>query len=518
MTNWKWLLKSKKNASTYAILALALPLAVYCVTLGSSGGQEANIVAVQSAILNNHSLSIQFNWFDTVQFAGENYSVYAPGYALLSLPFAAAGFFIDGSATGFATHAILMDELLLSIAASLSALLVYKICLFYTRFQSVALLIAFTLTLATSIWPFGVEVFPHDLSMMFALLSVYLVLTYTRTRSRPMSLLGMAGLGLGVGTLVEYAAALFIAPLLVYLVAKRREEGSRSSVSRVLNSGPISFLASFIASGVGLNLLYNYALFGDPLLFPQQLYYNGIHFLLGSLAYHILLNLISPYRGLFLFSPVLLLGFYGLYRMSLSIAWRADAILFMSLFSLILVYYSAWQGWDGGAAYGPRFLVLGLPYLVIPITVFLSEKWSKIARSVFLALFVLSSFIAGLGAFAGTPPSNTQDVFTYQPTSFGISQILQGKLAVWWIQMLPSADTLTIYISLGLVFAFIWLIASYLSLRNLPNSRKVAFFDPKRTVSGQSDEHGGGRVNNVVREGGLPAIALPTSTVDLTSK
>ncbi len=104
----------------------------------------------------------------------------------------------------------------------------------------------------------------------------------------------------------------------------------------LLGKDKISFLVPFLASGLGLNFLYNYALFKNPLRFPQEFYINGIHFYYSGLASHVLFNLVSPYRGILLYSPILILGFYGLYRLSQSTGFRADAFLFLTLFAAIL--------------------------------------------------------------------------------------------------------------------------------------------------------------------------------------
>ena len=246
----------------------------------------------------------------------------------------------------------------------------------------------------------------------------------------------------------------------------------------LLGKDKISFLVPFLASGLGLNFLYNYALFKNPLRFPQELYINGIHFYYSGLASHVLFNLVSPYRGILLYSPILILGFYGLYRLSQSTGFRADAFLFLTLFAAILLFYSSWQGWDGGNSYGPRFLILGIPYLVIPVSVFLSENRNRIWRSIFLSLFVFSSFIQGIGAISNSSAPSSQDVFNYVPLSYSLSQVVQGKFAVWWSQWFGLSGLPTVEIALASIFVLIWITAFWLSFgsikdRPIKNSGKA---------------------------------------------
>jgi hypothetical protein len=463
----------RMNLRTYSLLAVLVPLAVFCLTISSGGGQERGFVDLQASIVQNHALSIPRNGTDTIQYEGNNYVVYAPGYAFISLPIVELGLILGGPNAQFPVYANFTGELFLAVAASVSSLLLYKISLFYTKSRSAALLAAFTLAFGTSVWPFAVEIYPHDLSMLFSLLSVYLVLVYCKATIRPSWLLGMAGLALGLATFVEYAAGLFVFPLFVYLVLRGKRGEGRSILSTLFGAETISFPAAFVVAGFGTNFLYNYAIFRNPFLFPQQEYVKGLHFYLGDLAAHILFYLASPYRGILFFSPVLILGFYGLYRMSKTTSVRSDSILFLSLFCLIWIFYSAWQDWDGGFSYGPRFLILGLPFLVIPVSVFLSENRSRIWRSVFLALFILSSLIEGIGAISGSSPPSTTDVLTYLPVTYNLPLILQGRFDVWWVQWFGIWGLQTVVISLASVFVFIWFVSSWLCFANLPNYSRV---------------------------------------------
>lgn len=461
-----------KQLETYALLALVIPLAVYCLTLNSEGGQAGSFVALQAAIVQNHSLAISRNGSDTLQFAGKNYIVYAPGFTFISLPFAEIGFILDGPKAVFPAFAYLMDELCLSIAASIASLLVYKMSLFYTgrRSRSSALFAAFTLAFATGVWPFSVEVFPHVLSMALALAGVYFVLVYTKGVKKSDLALGVAGLALGLATFVEYAAGLFALPILLYLITR---ESKSSLVSRIANAGTIYFSSFFLLAGVGLNFLYNYEIFKNPLKFPQQAFAYGVHFYLAYTAIHVLYYLVSPYRGILLYSPVLILGFYGLYRMLRTRSSRADAILFLSLFFLIVIFYSSWQDWDGAGGFGPRFLTLGLPFLVIPISFLLSEKsMSMSLRYTFVGLFVVSSLLEGMGAITNFSPA-VQNVLTYIPLSYNLPRLLEGRFIVWWAEWFGLLGLTTVEMAFASIFVFIWFVVSWLCLARLPRYQRT---------------------------------------------
>jgi hypothetical protein len=75
-------------------------------------------------------------------------------------------------------------------------------------------------------------------------------------------------------------------------------------------------------------------------------------------------NLISPARGIFIFSPVLLFSLYGIF---LKIKTKQMNVLdYTLLLSIVLhwVVISSFPVWWGGHSYGPRFFSDMLPYFL----------------------------------------------------------------------------------------------------------------------------------------------------------
>jgi len=131
--------------------------------------------------------------------------------------------------------------------------------------------------------------------------------------------------------------------------------------------------------------------------------------------------------------------------------YRRESLLFLSLFGAVMIYYSAWQGWDGAWAYGPRFLIIGLPYLALPIAFLLSQKREYIRA--FLYLFILSSFLEGLGAFAGASAPGRNEPLLFQPLSYALPQILSGNASVFWTQWIGS---IVVIPGIVIVFSVVW--------------------------------------------------------------
>lgn len=434
-----------------SILSFLLPFAVYLLTLNSAGGQSYNIVGMQSSMLQTHSLNVVQPGIDLVEFNGSLYNVYAPGFAFLSFPFAAFGFFSYNSLFGYFGNAAFMDEVFLAICASLTGVIVYRICRFYSG-KYASLISSLTLTLGTSVLPFAVSVFPHDCAMPFSTLAVYLVLANAKSKHPNDVFLFLAGVSLGIATLTEYATGLFFPALIVYVFySKRKTSVGKNSITRSL----AGLVGTFSLVGIGLNLLYNYILFGNPLSFPQSLASSGTHFFIGlSLLEHFVYYLASPDRGIFILSPVLALGVVGLLKMCRSKFLKSDALLFLSLILADMLFYSAWQAWDGAWAYGPRFLIIVLPYLAVPVSLVLSGKYFG---RLFLILFFWSSAVQLAGAVAGPSAPGINTPLLFQFTSYAIPQIFQGASSVQLLESLLPGSSFGDVAYFLLVLAFIWL-------------------------------------------------------------
>ena len=154
-----------------------------------------------------------------------------------------------------------------------------------------------------------------------------------------------AGLGLSLAALAR-PAALALVPALLALVGARKP-------GRLVGFG-----LGLLPGGVGLGL-YNAVRFGDPLqsgLSPIETFSPPLWVGIPGLLW-------SPGRGLLFFAPAVLVGLAGF-----SLVWRSHRRLAVTSGLIILghlILYGAWYGWDGGHAWGPRFLVLALPFLAL---------------------------------------------------------------------------------------------------------------------------------------------------------
>src|SRR5262249_51366636 len=115
-------------------------------------------------------------------------------------------------------------------------------------------------------------------------------------------------------------------------------------------------------------------------------------------------NLVSPSRGLLIFSPVLLFGFSGFVFALREERDRWLSIAFMTIVVLHWIIVSRAPQWSGGAVYGPRFMIDIVPFLAYFIgfnlpRVAASQGWARGAWIAGLVLLGLPSLlINGNGA------------------------------------------------------------------------------------------------------------------------
>ena len=128
-----------------------------------------------------------------------------------------------------------------------------------------------------------------------------------------------------------------------------------------------------------LIMIYNYLRFGGPL----ETGYEKIsgRFLLGFFGI-----LFSPGKSLFLFNPLTLFGCLAF--MFFLREQRKTALLFGWLVVSHLVLFSFWHSWQGGMSWGPRLMLVVLPYLILPIGFLLREHKQAVKIPVLLALVV----------------------------------------------------------------------------------------------------------------------------------
>jgi hypothetical protein len=124
--------------------------------------------------------------------------------------------------------------------------------------------------------------------------------------------------------------------------------------------------------------------------------------------------LFAPNRGLFVFTPILILAVFGFWFIKDNnkpvYRFLEGSVIAMALTVLV---YASFDDWQGGDMYGPRYLTSILPYLVIGLCIFfntLAKKPRKIyVMTIIVLLISFSLFVQCIGVFYYGPSSNPQE-------------------------------------------------------------------------------------------------------------
>jgi hypothetical protein len=183
----------------------------------------------------------------------------------------------------------------------------------------------------------------------------------------------------------RFSLAPFVPPAacVVFLLARQR-----LSRSLVVSSACV-FGAAILPS-----LVYNFVRTGSPIrpATASAQYLDGVNALTGNILHGLYGLFLSPNRGIFLFSPILLLAFVALFK------WRT---LSGELRQLLTVYGAGAAGYVlliskmanwGAFGWGPRYLMPVLPLIFLTAACGLMLLW-RTARPVVLSLTVLSGVL-----------------------------------------------------------------------------------------------------------------------------
>lgn len=335
---------------------------------------------------------------------GHYYSTLPPGLSFIAIPFFLIGkgiwnvlvFF--GISMSYITITFIPMAMLSSISAAFTITLFHKLLNELEFSDNSALLTSITLAFGTISWVYAKTFYAQSLSMLLNFFGLYLVILATKYKK--INRFFLAGIVVGIATTVRVSNIFLVIPVVIYLALK----------SQRINA--FIFFIFGTLPAVSLLLLYNYLCFDNPFITG---YYYDLIYDYTSISSTFSTNplfgiyglLFSPGRGLFVYSPVLVLSIPGFYYFLKTD--KEEAILFIASFLVILLFYSSYTWWHGGLSFGPRFLTDILPSIVLPLGKTL-EKFSsnKYFWILFYLLLGFSIFTQTIGALT-SPLADIQE-------------------------------------------------------------------------------------------------------------
>jgi uncharacterized protein YbaR (Trm112 family) len=334
-------------------------------------------------------------------------SAYSPAPALLALPVyalpVAAGM---PASSPWVAH---LEKLSAALIAAASVALLFAALRRLTTVGwafTVAVVYAFgTSTLSIS----SQALWQHGPSQLFLALALYFLVRLLDDERA----LGPAALALGVAVVMRSTNLFLAAPVCAFILYRYRRSALRAALLLLV---PVAIQAAYdllhfhtLGTGLGQGAV--------PVTAP---------FSQTSLLEGVAGVLVSPARGLFVFSPVLLLSLPGIV-----LVWRHGPVLFRALslgLPLVVLLVGKWIMWWGGHTFGPRLLADLTPVLcffLYPLGDLMRRR--VVARTLFAVLAALSVSIHLLGAFF------------YDMRWDGMMQIDRNPSALWLWRTGPLA-------------------------------------------------------------------------------
>ncbi|HIE79450.1 MAG TPA: hypothetical protein EYQ03_01995 [Nitrospinaceae bacterium] len=348
---------------------------VYVLTgQGSIQSADGKIMfLLTQAMVENHSVSFSeiVSLSDT---PGPQYSKYGLGISVLAIPFYLFGkllSFLLGIEASLATQFTV--SMINAMLTALSCLMVFRIATERFEFTlRIGLFLALGFGLSTIAWYYSEDFMSEPATTFFLLSAVY----WVTGKDRATRDLLWAGTFLALAVSCRLAALVVIPGFIFYqwmVWAESAEKDIKQLVMDLLRP------AIPVVAVLMLIMIYNYLRFGGPL----ETGYEKIsgRFLLGFFGI-----LFSPGKSLFLFNPLTLFGCLAF--MFFLREQRKTALLFGWLIVSHLVLFSFWHSWQGGMSWGPRLMLVVLPYLILPIGFLLREHKQAVKIPVLLALVV----------------------------------------------------------------------------------------------------------------------------------
>jgi hypothetical protein len=373
-----------------------------------TSGDSRWFIPTAISIIHHHDINLDEyiariesdNYYHIKFINGHAYNMFPIGTAILSLPVVwMIDTLLDRTAgISFEDHvkenrSEQTERFIASIFVALAAVFMFLIAHISAGTNHGPYLIAFVFAFGTSAWSTASRaLWQHGPSMMLLSAGLYCLL---KARDRALPLLWLGPI-LAFAYIVRPTNSISFALLMGVAFLKYRR--SRTYWYSVLLS--LAVLSCFAA----LNL-YVY----DALIPP---YYRSSRLIFGSTFAEALAgNLISPNRGLFIFTPVFLLSFYGIFLKVKRRTFKSHDAAFMLILVLHWIVISAFPHWWGGYSIGPRFFTDMVPYFIyflIPVVEDmgrLTERRRIVITIVFMCMLAISIYAHYRGANSWRVPA-----------------------------------------------------------------------------------------------------------------
>ena len=275
------------------------------------------------------------------------------------------------------------------IVVALSSGIFFLICRTFDYSQKISVILTSMLAFSTILWSYSQTSLNSLPLLLFILLGFLFIRKFTLSTN--FLYLIIASVSLGVAFLSRADAVMFIAPLFVYLILYTRKEKIKTriktffvySIPLVLSYAvyyalPLirfdysSVVNAYVAGETAFGQTTNIAETQGWIVFPLQKIPVVSHLVDFPLYIGGFGMLFSPGAGLLIFCPILFLiflSFPDFFQRN-----KPECILFIVFFGCFIFYYGTTDSWHGLVAWGERYLVPVIPFLMITLGATLEKR------------------------------------------------------------------------------------------------------------------------------------------------
>jgi hypothetical protein len=289
-----------------------------------------------------------------------------------------------------------------------------------------ALQAALLLGLATVVWPYSTNYWTQPIAGLFLFASLYASCRAEGAVGWRRALGG--GLFAGAAFLCRFDTLPLSFWLLLYCVLSAPRTAARRWAAG------LSFVAG-IGCALALQASWNAYRFGNWLQMGTG--HQRWRDFQGDIIRVLPLQMASPYRGIFVYSPALLLGVVGL--VALLRKAPALAVTIAGLSATALVLCSAFVMWRGDASWGPRFLVPLTPFLLLPAAPQIRRWPAAFWMALITGLAIQLPAVLGvqdlfvLSAYHSPPQRDPWQHFWQSDVVPQWTSVLRGNVELWWL-------------------------------------------------------------------------------------
>ena len=274
---------------------------------------------------------------------------------------------------------------------ALSAAIFFLVCLEHKFTRQNSIILSFVLAFSTIIWAYSntsLNVVPTT----FFILLGYLFFKKFRRLNQNKFLLPCSA-AFAFAFLIRSDAILFIVPIWIFLIVNILKRNLKIYtllvysiplvfsyfVYRLFSSydSPLRYIIpedrTLKSSEVLGGEITGLVLWSNPNIFPMLAATVGLLF--------------APGVGLFIFAPILLTVFFSFpdfFRKN-----KSECLLLSSFLVLNVIYHADMSSWHGLVAWGPRYLLMVVPFLLIPLGASLEKRNKKFMLLLILTLGAL---------------------------------------------------------------------------------------------------------------------------------